>query len=92
MKVEYSSLFDPGKSIQVWICDGACCNGNEFHREDGPAVIFPDGTKEWWIHGKKLTDEEATILRGNLIAQAMRAPFPTPLVAPSKAEFRKKNG
>ena len=23
----------------------------KLHRTDGPAVILPDGTKEWWIHG-----------------------------------------
>ena len=23
----------------------------ELHREDGPAVIWPDGRKEWWING-----------------------------------------
>jgi hypothetical protein len=24
------------------------------HKEDGPAVEFPDGTKEWWYHGNKI--------------------------------------
>ena len=24
----------------------------EQHREDEPAVIFPNGTKEWWLNGK----------------------------------------
>ena len=23
-----------------------------FHREDGPAYIWPDGRKEWWIEGR----------------------------------------
>ena len=22
------------------------------HREDGPAVIYDDGSKEWWVNGK----------------------------------------
>lgn len=25
------------------------------HREDGPAVIFPDGVVRWYIHGKEIT-------------------------------------
>lgn len=24
------------------------------HREDGPAVELADGTKEWWLDGKKV--------------------------------------
>jgi hypothetical protein len=31
---------------RVWIL-----NNGKFHRLDGPAVIKPDGTKEWWING-----------------------------------------
>jgi hypothetical protein len=22
------------------------------HREDGPAILGPDGYKEWWLYGK----------------------------------------
>lgn len=32
-------------------------NGN-FHREDGPAVEWNDGTKGWWLNGKQYTEEE----------------------------------
>jgi hypothetical protein len=31
---------------------------NQLHREDGPAVIYEDGKVEYWVHGKKLTEEE----------------------------------
>jgi len=24
----------------------------ELHREDGPAVEYNDGTKEWWLNGQ----------------------------------------
>ena len=27
---------------------------NQFHREDGPAVVGVDGTTEWFFHGKQL--------------------------------------
>ena len=30
----------------------------QLHREDGPAVIYTNGTKEWWINNKRLTEEE----------------------------------
>ena len=28
------------------------------HREDGPAVVHADGTKEWWLEGEQLTHAE----------------------------------
>ena len=32
-------------------------NGQK-HRTDGPAIIWNDGVKEWWIGGKLLTEDE----------------------------------
>jgi len=29
----------------------------ELHRVDGPAVESADGSKEWWINGKDVTNE-----------------------------------
>ena len=90
MKREYPSLFHSGKNVTVWLCDEACCGGEEFHRDDGPAVIFPDGREEWWQHGMRLTDGEAAALRDELIAQAM-GKLTRPLIAPEKAIFPKKS-
>ena len=28
------------------------------HREDGPAIIRPDGTVEFWLHGHQVSHEE----------------------------------
>ena len=28
-------------------------NNGQLHRTDGPAVIYPDGTKEYWINGQR---------------------------------------
>jgi hypothetical protein len=28
------------------------------HREDGPAVEWADGSKEWWLSGQYVTEEE----------------------------------
>ncbi len=35
-------------------CDGNkhYCEGDSYHREDGPAVIFADGTKQYWYLGQ----------------------------------------
>lgn len=90
MKREYPSLFHPGKNVEVWVCDEACCEGRGFHRDDGPAVIYPDGTREWWRHGKRLTDAEAAKLNGELVTQAM-GKLSGPVVAPEKAIFSKKS-
>jgi len=31
---------------------------DELHREDGPAVEYSNGDKEWRLNGKELTEEE----------------------------------
>jgi len=28
------------------------------HREDGPAVEYADGSKYWWLNGKRVTESE----------------------------------
>jgi hypothetical protein len=91
MKHEYPSLFDPSKNVEVWFCDEPCCNGKQLHRDDGPAVIYPDGTNEWWKHGKRLTDAEASSLQGELAANAMRKGLSRDVIAPAKATFGPKS-
>ena len=39
-----------------WYLDG------KLHREDGPAIENIDGTKEWYINGTQLTEQEHTDL------------------------------
>ena len=29
------------------------------HRTDGPAIIYPDGSAEWWVDGEFVRREEA---------------------------------
>lgn len=31
---------------------------NQLHRADGPAIIHPDGRKEWFYHGRKTTPQD----------------------------------
>lgn len=28
------------------------------HREDGPAIIFKNGLKYWYLYGKEVTEEQ----------------------------------
>jgi len=34
-----------------------------YHREDGPAIKYYHGTKEWWLHGEQYTEEEFVLLQ-----------------------------
>jgi hypothetical protein len=90
MKLEYPSLFHSRKSVQVWVCDEPCCEGKRLHRDDGPAVIYPDGTTEWWRHGRRLMDVEVAGLQGELAAKAMGR-LSRPVAAPERAAFPKKS-
>jgi hypothetical protein len=31
---------------------------DQLHREDGPAVIWQDGSKEWFLHNERLSFDE----------------------------------
>ena len=39
-----------GKSTSVFYNDMPF---NKLHRENGPAIKWPDGKKEWWVDGKR---------------------------------------
>lgn len=41
----------------------------EYHRENGPAVIWSDGLKDWYLHGKSLTEENFHIEIANKYKQ-----------------------
>ena len=30
----------------------------KLHREDGPAIEWANGDKEWWLNGEEVTEEE----------------------------------
>lgn len=79
MRRLYPSLFDPNKSVEVWFCDASCCKGKQLHRDDGPAVIHPDGIKEWWQHGKRLTEAEVSSLLGELYAKQIHEGVQNPV-------------
>lgn len=37
----------------------------ELHREDGPALIYYEGSKEWYIHGELHREGKPAIMRAN---------------------------
>jgi hypothetical protein len=90
MRCRYPSLFDPRESVEVWFCDASCCKGQELHRDDGPAVIHPDGTREWWEHGRKLTDVEASARVGEQLRKEFNegTQRPVKLMRPSRIPRR----
>jgi len=38
-----------------------CNEKNQLHREDGPAVEFTSGTKEWFINGKRHREDDPAV-------------------------------
>jgi hypothetical protein len=36
-------------NTQLWL------EQDKVHREDGPAVVFPDGAVRWYVNGKEIT-------------------------------------
>ncbi len=59
MKIEPFSLYHRsytgicgGTKIKVWYVNG------KKHRDDGPAVEYPNGHKFWWLDGKSYSQEE----------------------------------
>ena len=71
MKCVYPSLFNVERNIEVWFCDAPCCGAKKFHRDDGPAVTYPDGAVEWWHHGRRLTKEETSALRDEITTRVI---------------------
>lgn len=47
---------------QVGECQEWWLNGNH-HREDGPALIWPDGHQEWWLNGERHRIDGPALIR-----------------------------
>jgi hypothetical protein len=50
--VVYENEIQYKKVIYSYKEEWNLCLTGEFHREDGPAVIYDNGYKAWWKHGK----------------------------------------
>ena len=57
------ATFVTGEGTQYWLI-GTDIN-NMLHNEHGPAVIHPDGTVEYWLGGKQVSEEFHKQLFGN---------------------------
>lgn len=59
---------------------------SQLHREDGPAVEYTNGYKEWWTNGVQLTEEEFKqwLTKKNLNAKLHSILSPKPKIKRSK--------
>ncbi|MBS1214779.1 MAG: putative formaldehyde dehydrogenase [Proteobacteria bacterium] len=37
----------------------------QVHRDDGPAIVSPDGVERWYVRGREITAEVKTLFREN---------------------------
>ena len=49
---------DGGPAVEIADCGKFWYQNGKFHRTDGPAIIWNDGVKEWWLGGRQLTESE----------------------------------
>lgn len=91
MQDDQSTYTEHLDGSKAWRRDAA------LHREDGPALIKPDGTQEWYIGGTQLTHVEFALWQD---AQRRQAGFNAasgmqktdhPVAAPATARFRRPN-
>ncbi len=49
---------EDGPAIEGLLNYKAWYKNGLLHREDGPAIQYPNGDKEYWVNGKKLSEEQ----------------------------------
>jgi hypothetical protein len=47
----YTVTVDDYKTVRWYLND-------KLHREDGPAIEWSNGTREWYLHGKRVTEND----------------------------------
>ena len=60
--------------IETWV-DGSVRYRNgagQYHRTNGPAIIFPDGTELWYLNGIYLREEEIEALMEAAVDEKQR--------------------
>ena len=53
------SAYECWRGNQIWVL-----NGN-YHRTDGPAVIYPNGYQAWYLNGKRHRTDGPAVIYGN---------------------------
>ena len=38
---------------------------DKLHRDDGPAIEWPNGSKEWYLNGKQVSESDLSIITIN---------------------------
>jgi len=57
-KISYNKKFDNGFSFMEDYVNKTYYRGYLVHREDGPAIIWNNGSKSWCLNGKHYLEEE----------------------------------
>lgn len=53
------------KGIYLYLGTRLSHENDQVHREDGPAILSPDGVERWYVRGKEITSEVKTLFRTN---------------------------
>jgi len=67
LQVDERNQDDLSRLAGCYLYTGTHVNVEEgvVHREDGPAVIFPDGVARWYVRGKEVTRAVNTLFYEN---------------------------
>jgi len=49
---DFTGCLINGNNCKAWFKNG------KYHRENSPAVEYPDGSKTWWLNGEEYTEQE----------------------------------
>ena len=55
-KLDFSGIYISHRGYKFYRLNGYR------HRLDGPAIEYNSGSKEWWVDGKEITEEQSKIL------------------------------
>ena len=58
------AIIKPGK-YQAW------CLHDKYHRIDGPAIMYNDGRKFWWVDGFVVDNNEDFRIQANISEEAL---------------------
>jgi hypothetical protein len=65
--VEERNQDDMGRKVGYYVYSDTQMwfEAGQVHRDDGPAVVSPDGVERWYIHGKEITVEVRSFFTAN---------------------------
>ena len=51
------------KGIYLFLGTKLWSENEQVHREDGPAIVSPDGVERWYVRGREITAEVKSLFR-----------------------------